>query len=66
MNFANKLKAASIVASLVIIGALGATIYHLPNPWAVDLLKLLVGGAITFLLIDKAGVTVSKKDSVAD
>jgi hypothetical protein len=47
-------KAATIVAGLIMVGALCAAIVNLPALWAIDLLKTLTGGAAAWLLIDHA------------
>lgn len=54
MNFMNAVKAANIVSSLILVGAFGASVYHLPDLWAVDLLKMLVMGAAGWLMVKEA------------
>lgn len=54
MNFMNGIKAANIVSSVILIGALIETGLNLPAPWAVDLLKMLVMGAAGWLMVKEA------------
>ncbi len=54
MNLMSAVKAANIVSSILLVSATGAVIYHLPDPWAIDMLKMLVMGAVGWLMVKES------------
>lgn len=55
---------ATIVSAIVVLASVVAALLHLPEVWAIDLLKMLLAGSVAWLLVDRTIAQVAKSAQV--